>query len=226
MDTQPYLSLRDVVAHVVGDMVEALCDRPGESPQQRIARIEATTHTIMAFQPGDALEAMLAGRCVMFHEMIVDGVHDTLNGESARAQRATRSGIVAMDRAFGNNLTLLERYQSKPAEASPDAQPAGMESDIADRVRRHQSQSPVQWPRASAQGPSVGTMDAPDGADAVRMAKLPGAEARGVDRPVGDYLAAATAQISGINGPAAGNASQTRSSPYGGNRQARRHPDR
>lgn len=236
MDTPPPLTLRDLLTHVVGDMVKALCDRPSESPHQHAVRIQAATHTIMAFQPRDAIEAMLAGHCVMFHEMIVDSVHHTMRGEEDAARRATRSGIVAMDRAFGNSLARLERCRTRRAGASPEGQPtqARAETDIADRIRRHQSQSPARQAPAmaqeagSAQETASETIAACE-ADPEAMAALDPvqfAKALGEDPPIEGYPAAATAQMSGFNGDAAGNSSQAQRSAYAGNRQARRHPIR
>jgi hypothetical protein len=177
----------------------------------------------MAFQPRDAIEAMLAGHCVMFHEMIVDSVHHTLHGEDDAARRPTRSSIVAMDKAFGNSLTRLERCQTRRAEASPEAQPAHalVETGIADRIQRHQSRSPVQQPAASAQAPASETIAVGEATDPVWFPSV-----LGVDQPGEDCPAAAATQISGLNGNAAANLSQTQRSAYAGNRQARRHPVR
>ena len=115
MDTQPAFGLRELLTHVVGDIAKALCQREGETQQQRYDRTQAVAHTVMAFTPRDAIEAMLAGHCVMFHEMIVDSVQSTMGGEEMAKRRTTRGNIVAMDKAFGNNLDRLERYQSRQA---------------------------------------------------------------------------------------------------------------
>jgi hypothetical protein len=103
MDTQPTFGLTNLVGEIAG----AVSDRNGESQHQRLVRTQAAAHTIMAFHPHDAIEAMLAGHCLMFHELIVESVHATMRGEEPATRRATRSGIVAMDKAFGNNLVHL-----------------------------------------------------------------------------------------------------------------------
>jgi hypothetical protein len=36
--------------------------------------VQAATTAIMTFQSGDAVEAMIASRCVMFHEVLVDNI--------------------------------------------------------------------------------------------------------------------------------------------------------
>ena len=113
MDTQPTFGPNDLLAHIVGDIANAVSERAGESGQQRHDRREAATNTIMTFQPHDAIEAMFAGHCVMFHEMIVDSVNETMRGKEPAARLATRSGIVAMDKAFGNYLVRLEHYRKQ-----------------------------------------------------------------------------------------------------------------
>lgn len=225
MDTQPTLTARDLLAHVIGDIAKAVGDRARESLHQRAARTQAAAQTIAAFQPYDVIEAMLAGHCLMFHEMIVDSVHHILGGEEDAARRSTRSSIVAMDKAFGNNLARLERYQTRRAEASPEAQPTNVraETDIAERLRRHQSQSQDRQPPAAAQGPSPETI----AANPEAMAALDIADPTQSANALGQtYLPTATAQMSGFNGHAVGNSSQTQRSAYAGNRQARRHPTR
>ena len=132
MDAQPEFGLQDLLTHFISDMAQAVAGRDGGSPTQRTARAQAAAATILAFQPGDVVEAMLAGHCVMFHELIVDTVHTTLRGEPD----ASRAGIVAMDKAFGDNLRRLERYRTRDAVRSADT---SGETAIADRVRRHRA---------------------------------------------------------------------------------------
>jgi hypothetical protein len=139
MDPQPTFGIKELLTHVVADIAKAVGERSGESRQCNYDRTEAAARSIMAFQPRDVIEVMLAGNCMMFHEMIVDSVQATLRGEETATRRAARGNIVAMDKAFGNNLALLESYRTRQAAATPaDAQ---TEVEIAERVRRHQSQA-------------------------------------------------------------------------------------
>ena len=140
MDTQPAFGLQDVIACIAGQAADAVSQRTGETRQQQDGRALAATDAIMAFQPCDAVEAMLASHCLMFHEMIVADVHRTLCGENVAAQRATRNGIVAMDKAFGANLIRLKQHRTaRLKEPQPAADRA--ETRIGDRIRRHLSQT-------------------------------------------------------------------------------------
>jgi hypothetical protein len=139
MDTQPAFGIEDVIAAIAGHAAQAVSQRPGESRQPQDDRVRAATDAIMAFQPCDAVEAIVASHCLMFHELIVADVHRTLRGEDPAAQRATRSGIVAMDKAFGANLIRLKQRRTAQRHETPPAQDR-TETDIADRIRRHLAQ--------------------------------------------------------------------------------------
>ena len=109
MDTAAEFGFKELFNYVIGEMAKAVSERNGETKQQQSTRSQAVVRMIMGFLPRDVIEAMLAGRCVMFHEVTTDSVRDTLRGEMDTMRRATRSGIVAMNKSFAGNLGLLER---------------------------------------------------------------------------------------------------------------------
>ncbi len=141
MDTAPTFSLQDLIASIAGHTADSVSQRVGESRQRQDDRARAAMGAIMAFQPRDAVEAILVSHCLMFHEMIVADVHHTLcDEEPMPTRRATRNGIVAMDKAFGNNLIRLKHHRSAvPQETQPAENRA--ETEIADRIRRHLAQA-------------------------------------------------------------------------------------
>jgi len=235
MNPQPSFGPDELLPHIIGGVAEAVCQRDGESRQRQDDRRQAAVHSVMTFLPRDAIEAMIAGNCVMFHEMIVDSVGDTLRGEEAAAARATRSTIVAMDKAFGNNLDRLERYQNRHAEGRRDApEEASTEVEIAERVRRHQA-SAATPPSSAAKEAAAGGTPAPERQDAVGSVAVPSgptperiaacmdsqeamdaldagdaegfARAMGVDVPGDAYLGAAAAEGSPFCRPGSGNGS-------------------
>jgi hypothetical protein len=172
MQTQPAFGFKELFTHIVGDMAKALCERDGETKSQQILRSQAAARMIMSFLPRDAIEAMLAGHCVMFHELITDSIRETLRGELDSTRRATRSTIVAMDKAFGNNLTRLERYQARPSEGRRDAPEVeargGM--DMADRTPRPATQAPDPEPAVPVQTSQAEPRDVPAQTEADSLA--------------------------------------------------------
>jgi hypothetical protein len=188
MDTTPTFGLQqEVLTHVISDMGQALGVRDGESREQWFARAQRSAQTILAFQPADAVEAMIASHCVMFHEMIVDTVQTMPHGATEATCRATRNSIVAMDRAFSNNLVRLRQHRAGrvAAAAEPPAAEAFAETEIADRMRRHQPDAPAEAAApepadVSADGvhghqPNARTEAAlPEPADVARPVPVPG----------------------------------------------------
>src|ERR1700723_398946 len=114
MASTPEFGFNELFASVIGAIAKALCERSGETAQQQFARSQAAVHMIMAFLPRDVIEALLAGHCVMLHETMLAGVHDTLLGEADAMRRSTRSALIAMNKEFNGNLGHLERYQARP----------------------------------------------------------------------------------------------------------------
>jgi len=198
MDDQSPIGPTGLLAHIVGDIADALAGRPGESQARQDERARTAAGTILQFRPRDAVEAMISGHCVIFHELIVDGVQDMSRVEDPTARRATRSAIVAMDRAFGANLTRLERYRAREVEGVADEQPLEhlCETQIADRVKRHRPGTPERAPDGVPA--SAATDDPPAGAAGMADPECP-TGSKETDQPSEAWLANAATQLAGLN---------------------------
>jgi hypothetical protein len=117
MDTEPSFGFEHLVSFAVTEMATAVSVRYGESPAQQFARCQAAVHMVMGFQPRDATEVMLAGHCVMLHEVMTADIRDGLRGEAATNRRT----LIALNKAFNDDLDRLERYRQRPAEGKRDA---------------------------------------------------------------------------------------------------------
>ena len=140
-------SFQDLFTHVIGGMAKAVSDHPGENPQQGTARVAATVRMILNFLPRDGIEAMLAGHCVMFHELLTDCVGKTVRGEEETLKRG-HAGLLGMNRAFLNSLDRLIRYQRRLSEGSRDAPRAKAPSTPA-------PEAPVQEPPRQEAAPPM-----------------------------------------------------------------------
>jgi hypothetical protein len=239
MDAPSTYGLRELLTQIIGAIAKALSSRGDEPQPEQFARSMAAMHSIVAFAPGDAIEAILAGHCVMVHEMIVDDVQRTLRAEDDAHRRTTRSRIIAMDRVFGNNLIRLERYRTRRALGQPTV---GFldETGPTDRIHQPPAQAPrpsqtqtgPTAPAAAGTSPSAGQIPAKpeaiaalDPTDPARFARIEGA-----GLPGQAHLAAATSQTPDPNRQALSPGPSTQppggAAPYAGNRQARRHANR
>jgi hypothetical protein len=233
METQREFGVKELFTHVVGDMAKAVSERPGESRQQQDTRSQAAAHMVMGLQPRDVIEAMLAGHCMMFHELLVDSMRNTMRGEADPVRRATRAGIVTMNKAFDNCLSRLEYYQTRPSQGRRDAAEAGAPEETAtgDPPRSPVAETwnapapaqteetpPEIGPKAEAEA-SQATADFTASPEAIAacMANPEAMEALeacdparfaialGIGQPSEAYIAAASGQMSGRNGSASGN---------------------
>jgi hypothetical protein len=209
--------------HIVGEVALALGERPNDTAGQRDARIRQLAGTIMAFRPGDPIEAMIAGHCVMFHELIVDSVRGTVSGADTSPRQQQRNSIVAMDKAFGNNFARLTEYRAEvvaDANESPAAaEVACAETDIAERMRRHAMPLSGDTAPAPARTPSV----RPDVARQTGP-EMPASDPARLGTIMNPLVEGAMPVASGSRSgePDGGTWSQPGTQAYAGNRQARR----
>jgi len=84
-------------------------------------RFQTASEMIRNFRPRDAIEAMLAGQCVMFHGLMISNVRRALSGEAEPARPATGGTLATMSSAFRGNLDQLRRYRRRPSEEQPGA---------------------------------------------------------------------------------------------------------
>ena len=94
--------------------------------------------------------------------------------------------MVAMDRAFGANLTRLERYRARQADITEEAQKPVIltEADIADRVARH--------------GPDMDPA-APSGAEVAAATDAPPPGPAAADQGPEALVASAASRLAGLN---------------------------
>jgi hypothetical protein len=191
MDAQPAFGFKQLFTHIVGDMARAISERVGETSQQQFTRTQAAVQMIMGFMPRDVMEAMVAGHCVMFHELMTDSFRNTMRGEMDSHRRATRNNIIAQDKCFGVNLARLERYQARPSQGrrdAPDALPAEatIEAEITDLAPRPPMPEPARKQARPVQTPTAAAPETP-------AADQPTAEATAIFHPSPEAIAACMA---------------------------------
>jgi hypothetical protein len=218
METLPEFGFKELFTHLIADMAKAVCERAGESRGQQVARSQAAAHTVMGLRPRDMIEAMLAGHCMMFHELMVDSVRDVFRDETAAGRRATRASIVNLNKSFDHCLARLEYYQTRPSQGRREVpvEPAG--DDLTAAPVAEASDAPVQTV-AEPSPPETTPADAfrPSAEDIAAcranpeaMAALEAgdperfARAMGIDQPNEAYIAAASGQMAAVNGKATG----------------------
>ena len=122
MQPFPDTGFAALYTHIVGDTALAIATRPGEDAARTRARTAAAIDMTMAYLPRDAIEATLAGHCVMFHEMMTDALRD-LRAEGEQPKSAAKRELLALNKAFLDTLKQLRVYQARPAEGTRELPP-------------------------------------------------------------------------------------------------------
>jgi hypothetical protein len=150
METAAAFGFEDLLGVAIGAMAKAVCERNGEGPEQQFARSQAAVHMITDFLPRDSNEIIIAGHCVMMHEVMIDAVHDALVGETASIRRGARGQVIALNKGFNDDIALLERARMRPSEGRRDAphpQETGMSGEPAGVQPEPHSELPAPAPR-------------------------------------------------------------------------------
>ena len=111
-----------VAQEMVRGVIDAVCDRPGETAAQRDARARDVERSVLAFAPRDPVEFMLAGLAVAHYHLILDSMHDAFGEASRIAVGRTNSGVAGLDRAMTGLLRELRIAQKRPQEEAVAAE--------------------------------------------------------------------------------------------------------
>ena len=155
MDTAPAFGFSELFNFVIGNIARALSERDGESAEQQLLRTQATVHTILSLLPRDVVEAYLAGHCVMMHEMMLAGVRETLQAAADPVRRGPRGNVAALNKAFNDNLDLLQRHQARPAAGQREAAARAPEAAFATATPQDAPAEPAVTPAGPAAAPAT-----------------------------------------------------------------------
>jgi hypothetical protein len=95
-------------------IVEAICDRSEDTPEQREERFRDVVAAVEAHAPRDAMEVMLAGLAVLHAHLIQDSARDLLREQDDRIRSRTKSAIAALDRGMLGFLRELRIARKRP----------------------------------------------------------------------------------------------------------------
>jgi len=113
-----YPTPKIVAQEMLQGVVHATCDRQGETPAQRDARSRSVVHSVLAFEPRDPVEVMLAGMVVTHFHLILDSAHDAYDAAPDNRKARINSGINGLGRQMGGFLKELQSAQLRPLAAA------------------------------------------------------------------------------------------------------------
>jgi hypothetical protein len=128
-------------------IVQTICDRPDDTPEQRDARSREVVEAVQGLAPRDPVELMLAGLAVLHAYLIQDAAGDLLRERDDRLRSRTKSQIAAFDRGMFGFLRELRVARKRPLGADEPRQEQAAElvaslEALANGVEPHQVPEP------------------------------------------------------------------------------------
>ncbi len=183
---------RSVAEEMLKVVARALCDRAGESPEQRDGRTHLMVLTALGFAPRDGLEFMLATLAFGHFQVILDSMSDVFRGQSDALKARTKTTIVPLGRAMLDMVKELRLAQVRPAmdqsvedAAPPSRAAANRYSPPPATVAPPESDTPPEEELATLTDHRLGL---PDEVIAWLTAKGPAAPVSGTPEPTDSEL--------------------------------------
>jgi len=105
---------RTVAEDMLQVVARALCDRAGDSPEQREGRTRQMVHSTLGMAPRDGLEFMLATLAFGHFQIILDSMSDVFRGQTDALKAKTKTTIVPLGRAMLEMIRELRLAQVRP----------------------------------------------------------------------------------------------------------------
>jgi hypothetical protein len=123
---------RSVAEGMLQCATNAICDRPGNTAEQRESLTRQMIHCTMGFEPRDGLEYMVATTVFGHYQLILDSMRDALRGQMDGVKAKTKTTMVALDRAMLSFTREMRVLRQRPlAPWAEEAQRQGEAAAVA-----------------------------------------------------------------------------------------------
>ncbi len=114
MQPNPSFGFEQIVTEVIRGVLEAVAEKPGLSQDRRASLTQTVVCSVMAFEPRDPVEAMMAGQCIVYDHLLRDGVREMQRGQADQVTARARPGVLAVGKVFLATMAMLLRMQRRP----------------------------------------------------------------------------------------------------------------
>jgi len=105
---------KEIVTELIRGVVDTVASKPGQSPERHAAVVQSVVCSVMAFNPRDPVETMMAGQCIIYDHLLRDGARDMLRGKAELEMIKARPGVLACGKMFLATVSMLVRMQRRP----------------------------------------------------------------------------------------------------------------
>jgi hypothetical protein len=123
MQPTPAFGYEQIVQEMMRGLLDTVANRPDLSPQRQVSLKQTTVCTVMAYNPRDPIETMMAGQCVVYDHLMRDGARDLLRGQAEPNKLKARPGVLSAGKTFLAAMSMLLRMQDRPEHSLAFARP-------------------------------------------------------------------------------------------------------
>ena len=121
-----------IVTELIRGILDIVADIPGLSPERRAVAQQTAVCSVMAYNPRDPIETMMAGQCIVYDHLMRDGARDMLRGQAELIKIKARPGALSTGKMFLSTMEMLSRMQGRAADQLAFArQPEAQEDPAA-----------------------------------------------------------------------------------------------
>ncbi len=114
MQPGPTFGYEQIVTELIRGILDTVADKPGLTPERKAAAQQTVVCSVMAYNPRDPIETMMAGQCIVYDHMLRDGARDMLRGQAELIKIKARPGILSIGKMFLATMDTLCRMQGRP----------------------------------------------------------------------------------------------------------------
>ncbi len=109
------LPLAELLPLLARPVIDAIANRPAQSETERAAWVDSATRRIVAFEPRDGMEVMLACQAVVMQFLMLDAVRDAAHAATPEQARRRRGQAATLG---GAHITILKEIRTHRAAAA------------------------------------------------------------------------------------------------------------
>jgi hypothetical protein len=154
-------------------VIGALCGGENLTAAQKEARAREIRAVIAETRPGDAMQTMLLGQCLMFNAVIADAGKDLLHRTSDALKLRAQSNLNGLNRTLRQNVSMFLKLRDTGQDD------AGVKTRASKQRLEHSKTVVPRTPDAVAAAEPPLQADAPPANETVRPARTPTPEEDG-----------------------------------------------
>jgi hypothetical protein len=123
MQHPPAFGYTQIAQEMMRGLLDTVSDRQDLSEKRKDSLRQTAVCTVMAYNPRDPLEVMVASQSVVYDQIVHDGARDLLRGQAELIKLRARPSILAAGKTFLAAMEMVLKLQHRPEHTLAFARP-------------------------------------------------------------------------------------------------------